>query len=59
MTNFSKRRKVIDRVFSFLTNLGAERSKSQSAIDFQEYDFIFLDKFYQKTISFYSDVFVH
>ena len=25
--NFSKRRKVIERVFSFLTNLGAERSK--------------------------------
>ena len=28
--NFSKRRKVIERVFSFLTNLGAERCKSRS-----------------------------
>ena len=28
--NFSKRREVIERVFSFLTNLGAERCKSRS-----------------------------
>jgi Transposase DDE domain. len=33
--DFSKRRKVIERVFSFLTNLGAERSKSRSTIGFQ------------------------
>ena len=33
--NFSKRRKVIERVFSFLTNLGAERCKSRSPQDFQ------------------------
>ena len=35
LADFSKRRKVIERVFSFLTNLGAERSKSRSAIAFQ------------------------
>ena len=34
-TNFSKRRKVIERVFSFLTNLGAERCKSRSSYSFQ------------------------
>ncbi|MEI3628286.1 transposase, partial [Lactococcus lactis] len=33
--NFSKRRKVIERVFSFLTNLGAERCKSRSSYGFQ------------------------
>lgn len=33
--NFSKRRKVIERVFSFLTNLGAERCKSRSPQGFQ------------------------
>ncbi|WP_285022879.1 transposase, partial [Lactococcus garvieae] len=33
--NFSKRRKVIERVFSFLTNLGAERCKSRSTHGFQ------------------------
>lgn len=33
--DFSKRRKVIERVFSFLTNLGAERSKSRSNHGFQ------------------------
>ncbi|WP_282675377.1 transposase, partial [Lactococcus cremoris] len=33
--NFSKRRKVIERVFSFLTNLGAERCKSRSPRGFQ------------------------
>ena len=33
--NFSKRRKVIERVFSFLTNLGAERCKSRSSDGFQ------------------------
>lgn len=33
--NFSKRRKVIERVFSFLTNLGAERCKSRSIYGFQ------------------------
>ncbi|MEI3630977.1 IS982 family transposase [Lactococcus lactis subsp. lactis] len=33
--NFSKRRKVIERVFSFLTNLGAERCKSRSSYSFQ------------------------
>ncbi|GAB2022368.1 IS982-like element ISEfm1 family transposase [Pseudolactococcus yaeyamensis] len=33
--NFSKRRKVIERVFSFLTNLGAERCKSRSPNGFQ------------------------
>ncbi|WP_332373516.1 IS982 family transposase [Lactococcus cremoris] len=32
--NFSKRRKVIERVFSFLTNLGAERCKSRSSYGF-------------------------
>ncbi|WP_152993692.1 transposase, partial [Lactococcus lactis] len=31
----SKRRKVIERVFSFLTNLGAERCKSRSPQGFQ------------------------
>ncbi|MCT1228272.1 IS982 family transposase, partial [Lactococcus lactis] len=33
--NFSKRRKVIERVFSFLTNLGVERCKSRSPQGFQ------------------------
>jgi hypothetical protein len=33
--NFSKRRKIIERVFSFLTNLGIERSKSRSTHGFQ------------------------
>lgn len=33
--NFSKRRKVIERVFSFLTNLGTERCKSRSPYGFQ------------------------
>lgn len=33
--NFSKRRKVIERVFSFLTNLGAEHCKSRSSQGFQ------------------------
>ncbi|MCT1174291.1 IS982 family transposase [Lactococcus lactis] len=33
--NFSKRRKVIERVFSFLTNLGAELCKSRSSYGFQ------------------------
>ncbi|MFL9598678.1 transposase, partial [Aeromonas veronii] len=33
--NFSKHRKVIERVFSFLTNLGAERCKSRSPQGFQ------------------------
>lgn len=33
--NFSKRRKVIERVFSFLTNLGAESCKSRSPQGFQ------------------------
>ncbi|WP_364599316.1 IS982 family transposase, partial [Amycolatopsis sp. NPDC051716] len=33
--NFSKRRKVIERVFSFLTNLGAERCKSRYSYGFQ------------------------
>ena len=33
--DFSKRRKVIERVFSFLTNLGAELCKSRSAYGFQ------------------------
>ena len=33
--NFSKRRKVIERVFSFLTDLGAERCKSRSPQGFQ------------------------
>ena len=33
--NFSKRRKVIERVFSFLTNLGAECCKSRSPQGFQ------------------------
>ena len=33
--NFSKRRKVIERVFSFLTNLGSERCKSRSPQGFQ------------------------
>ncbi|EQC53095.1 hypothetical protein LLDT2_01635, partial [Lactococcus lactis subsp. lactis bv. diacetylactis str. TIFN2] len=33
--NFSKRRKVIERVFSFLTNLGAEHCKSRSPQGFQ------------------------
>lgn len=33
--SFSKRRKVIERVFSFLTNLGAERCKSRSTYGFQ------------------------
>lgn len=33
--DFSKRRKVIERVFSFLTNLGAECSKSCSNNGFQ------------------------
>ena len=33
--NFSKRRKVIERVFSFLTNFGAERCKSRSSYSFQ------------------------
>ncbi|BDW47481.1 IS982 family transposase [Lactococcus garvieae] len=33
--DFSKRRKVIERVFYFLTNLGAERCKSRSAYGFQ------------------------
>ncbi|WP_376713015.1 transposase [Lactococcus petauri] len=33
--NFSKRRKVIERVFSFLKNLGAERCKSRSSYGFQ------------------------
>ena len=32
---FSKRRKVIERVFSFLVNLGAERCRSRSVIGFQ------------------------
>ncbi|UXV62155.1 MULTISPECIES: IS982 family transposase [Lactococcus] len=32
--NFSKRRKVIERVFSFLTNLGSERCKSRSSYGF-------------------------
>ncbi|EQC87541.1 hypothetical protein LLT7_13765, partial [Lactococcus cremoris subsp. cremoris TIFN7] len=32
--NFSKRRKVIERVFSFLTNLGAERCKGSFASRF-------------------------
>ena len=32
---FSKRRKVIERVFSFLTNLGAERCKNRSPQGFQ------------------------
>ncbi|EQC95480.1 hypothetical protein LLT3_06610, partial [Lactococcus cremoris subsp. cremoris TIFN3] len=32
---FLKRRKVIERVFSFLTNLGAERCKSRSPQGFQ------------------------
>lgn len=36
--NFSKRRKVIERVFSFLTNLGAERCKSRSPQGFQKRD---------------------
>lgn len=33
--DFSKRRKVIERVFSFLANLGAERCRSRSALGFQ------------------------
>ena len=33
--NFSKRRKVIERFFSFLTNLGAKRCKSRSPQGFQ------------------------
>ena len=33
--NFAKRRKVIERVFSFLTNLGAQRCKSRSHQGFQ------------------------
>ncbi|WP_285023914.1 IS982 family transposase [Lactococcus garvieae] len=33
--DFSKRRKVIERVFSFLANLGAERCRSRSAHGFQ------------------------
>ena len=33
--NFSKRRKVIERGFSFLTNLGAERCKSRSPQGFK------------------------
>ncbi|MFK4936795.1 IS982 family transposase [Lactococcus garvieae] len=33
--DFSKRRKVIERVFSFLANLGAERCRSRSAQGFQ------------------------
>lgn len=33
--HFAKHRKVIERVFSFLENLGAERSKSRSALGFQ------------------------
>ena len=33
--NFSKPRKVIERVFSFLTNLGAERCKSRYSYGFQ------------------------
>ena len=32
---FSKRRKVIERVFSFLANFGAERCKSRSTQGFQ------------------------
>lgn len=33
--HFAKRKKVIERVFSFLANLGAERSKSRSIQGFQ------------------------
>ncbi|MFD2254091.1 IS982 family transposase [Lactococcus formosensis subsp. bovis] len=33
--DFSKRRKVIERVFSFLSNLGAERCRSRSPYGFQ------------------------
>src|SRR5574337_659667 len=33
--HFAKRKKIIERVFSFLANLGAERSKSRSIQGFQ------------------------